>query len=223
MSNNLISFCGCLFLCIHLSLSSHSVWTALFCAGERRLLISSFHWTENRKFRALKCLWQSGWGVGWGWCCCTRSLMFKTRQIWRVLSEVQHNWNRMRYGEHIAQRQCMHDEDVGICLVHIHSMWCFFANEIASICREWVSDLNRSNDAQMNIKYAERKANKQYTIAGFLKFRHEVITQLSSSDLLSGSYEYNSTQKLNSSGMDFHIKLKRWISKNRSTAVENLK
>lgn len=71
------------------------------------------------------------------WCRCTQSLMFKTRQIWRVLSEVQHNLNQLGYDENVAQRQCMHEEDLGICTVKIHSMWTPtpfpFVNKIACI------------------------------------------------------------------------------------------
>lgn len=52
-------------------------------------------------------------------CCCTQSLMFETRQICRVVSEVQ----QLHCDEYMAQRQCVHEGALDMCTLKIHSMW----------------------------------------------------------------------------------------------------
>lgn len=112
--------------------------------------------------------------------------MFKTRLIWRVLSEVPHNWNWMHYDEYIAQRQRMHEEDVGICRVQIHYM-SFFANEIASICREQgsaeaalFSKMYQQTKWCWNVQenmHIKRKPTKIYNLQEFSTFKHEAMAQ----------------------------------------------
>lgn len=130
-----------------------SIRTDLFCCSKIRHPISLFHQSSEQRIPLLK----------WGCCCCrTQSLMFGTRKICRVVSEVQ----QLHCDEYMAQRQCVREGALDICTLTIHSMWFSpsFVNELAWIyesrdvqgcmfaanCNNWIKDV------EILMKYAQK-------------------------------------------------------------------
>lgn len=68
-----------------------------------------FQRSEKRKFRAENSF--------------VEAQSLETRQICRVVSEVQQNFKQLRCDEYMAQRQSVHEGAPDICTLKIHSVW----------------------------------------------------------------------------------------------------